>query len=374
MAFYRGMANQRLKTAIRTEVSHIQLHIPEFEKSEELRNYIDSADIKLHYIKEQSGVEATSKRLIANAIINSAEKGSGIRLLGVVPEEEAGVTDIKERLQEGTYLDELKRGKPIVIGQKLSEILDVKIGSKLVTAILDINGQPSYFQFRVGGIFHTASNVFDETNAFIRYEDFLRISGMPDGSAHEIAIYIQPELSSAPLAATLKVKIPMLSVRQWNEILPELGYLTETMDLYMYIFIIIILLALGFGIVNTMLMVVLERIRELGMLMAIGMNKLRVFKMIMLETVVLSLTGGVLGIIAGIVVAEIFSRRGIDLSGLYGEGFRALGYDSVIYTAVQLNMITGVTILVILTGILSSVFPALKALKLKPAEAVRIDV
>jgi putative ABC transport system permease protein len=156
--------------------------------------------------------------------------------------------------------------------------------------------------------------------------------------------------------------------------MPELGYLTETMDLYMYIFIIVILFALGFGIVNTMLMAVLERIHELGMLMAVGMNKIIIFKMIMLETVFLSLTGGVIGIFAGLVVSQIYSTKGIDLSGLYGEGFAALGYDSVIYTVIQMKMIIGVTLLVIFTGIISSAFPALKALRLNPAEAVRTDV
>ena len=374
MAFYRGMANQRLKSAIKTEVSHIQVHNPAFMKVDELDNYMDSADYRIETIRKQTGVEAVSKRMMVNAIITSAEKGSGVKLIGIEPSNEAKVTDIKIRLTEGEYLEKIKRGRPIVIGKKLAEKLDVKPGSKVVAGILDIHGQPVYNQFRVGGIFKTASNYYDETNVFLQYEDLSSMAGLPDGVAHELAIYMGSIESSSLLAQNLKLKFPDLDISEWNQIVPELGYLTETMDLYMYIFIIIILLALGFGIVNTMLMVVLERIHELGMLMAVGMNKIRIFKMIMLETVFLSLTGGVIGIFVGLAVSQIYSIKGIDLSGLYGEGFAALGYDSVIYTVIQLKMILGVAFLVILTGIISSVFPALKALRLNPAEAVRTDV
>ena len=166
---------------------------------------------------------------------------------------------------------------------------------------------------------------------------------------------------------------PGLNVEEWFEIMPELNYLTETMDYYMYIFIIIILLALGFGIVNTMLMVVLERVKELGMLMAVGMNKRRVFGMIMLETVLLSFTGGIFGILIGTALAGYFHSRGLNLSGLYGEGLSALGYNSTVYTVLHPQMIIMTTVLVILTGVLASVYPALKALKLNPADAVRSD-
>jgi ABC-type lipoprotein release transport system permease subunit len=319
-------------------------------------------------------VLTASKRLIVNAIINSAEKGSGVKLVGIVPENESKVSDINDRLVEGEYLKEIKRGRPIVIGKKLSEKLDIKTGSKLVVGMLDIHGQPIYNQFRVGGIFKTASNVYDESTVFINYEDLIMMSGVPEGSAHEIAVYMGTTENSAPVAQVLKSEFPDMNISEWHQIMPELGYLTETMDFYMYIFIIVILFALAFGIVNTMLMVILERIHELGMLMAVGMNKIRIFKMIMLETVFLSLTGGLLGILAGIFVSYIYSIKGIDLSGLYGDAFAALGYDSVIYTVIQMKMIIGVTFLVILTGIISSVFPALKALRLNPAEAVRTDV
>ena len=120
-------------------------------------------------------------------------------------------------------------------------------------------------------------------------------------------------------------------------------------------------------------MVVLERVKELGMLMAVGMNKRRVFSMIMLETVFLSLTGGLIGLALGTGFSEFFKNRGMDLSGLYKEGLEAMGYDAIVYPEILPEMILIVTILVILTGIIASVYPALKALKLNPAEAIRTE-
>ncbi len=373
MAFMRGMAYQRLDSAIKTEISHIQIHTPEFSDVNDIENYFTNSEEITERINKEPSVVAVSKRIILNSIVSSAEKGSGIRLIGIEPDKESSVTNIKKKLVEGNYLEPLKRGLPIVIGQKLAKKLGVKLGSKLVVGLLDINSQPLYYQFRVSGIFKTSSGPFDEATAFVKYSDLLSLTKMPEQSAHELAILLNNEEASTSVAAKLKLQNPDLFVQEWFEVLPELGYMTEAMDLYMYIFILIILLALGFGIVNTMLMVVLERVKELGMLMAVGMNKIRVFSMIMLETVFLSLTGGIIGVALGAGFSRFFEKRGIDLSGLYKEGLESMGWEAIVYTEIHLEMIITVTVLVILTGIIASVYPAFKALRLNPAEAIKTD-
>jgi ABC-type antimicrobial peptide transport system permease subunit len=154
--------------------------------------------------------------------------------------------------------------------------------------------------------------------------------------------------------------------------MPDVAMIKESMNLMMYITILVILLALGFSIVNTMLMSVLERVKELGMLMSIGMNRLRVFMMIVLETIYLLLVGGVLGMILGVLISNYFGRVGIDLS-LWGEGFEAYGYDTVIYPIIDFENVIVITLLIIATGIVAALYPAYKALKLNPSEALRMD-
>jgi ABC-type lipoprotein release transport system permease subunit len=373
MAFMRGIADQRLRSAIMTEISHIQIHTPEFTNVNDIQNYFKNSTEIVESTESLEGVKSAAPRIIVNAIVNSAEKGGGVKLVGVKPEKEKAVSNLEENIISGNYLDPLKRSKPILIGKELAEKLGVENGSKIVAGIVNSEGTPMYYQFRIGGIFDVVSSPFEESTAFVRYSDLIDITGLPSESAHEIAVLLDDRSLSGQVSTKMEEMLPNLKVQQWNEIMPELNYLTESMNLYMYIFILIILLALGFGIVNTMLMVVLERVKELGMLMAVGMNKVRIFSMILLETVFLCLTGGILGVIIGSAVSMYFGSEGLDLSGLYGEGFKSMGYDSVIFTTVNIDMIVITVGLVFITGVLSSVYPAIKALRLNPSDAIRTD-
>ena len=132
----------------------------------------------------------------------------------------------------------------------------------------------------------------------------------------------------------------------------------------------IILAALAFGIVNTMLMAVLERTRELGMLAAIGMNRRKIFSMIMLESVFLSLVGGITGMGVASAVIAATAKNGINLAS-YAKGLESMGYSAQIFPVIDTKFLIITTLLIVLTGILSSVYPARKALKMNPVDAIR---
>jgi putative ABC transport system permease protein len=136
------------------------------------------------------------------------------------------------------------------------------------------------------------------------------------------------------------------------------------------IFMALILAALAFGIVNTMLMAVLERTRELGMLAAIGMNRRKMFSMIMLESIFLSFVGGIAGMGIGEAVIALTARKGINLVK-YSEGMEAFGYSAHLFPSIDTQFFITTAVLIILTGILASVYPARKAMKLNPVEALR---
>jgi ABC-type lipoprotein release transport system permease subunit len=209
-------------------------------------------------------------------------------------------------------------------------------------------------------------------NVFVKSDDLNPVLGIEPSQTNEIALLTASNEDAMPVAASLKSSFDKLSVEDWRELRPSLVVISAMTDQFGFWLIVIILFALIFGIINTMLMVILERKHELGMLMAIGMNKKRVFKMILLETTMLSLSGGVVGLFISITLMGIFGNTGINFAS-WSKGLEAMGYSAFVYPFVSARFYVIITILVIITAIIASLWPTRKALKLNPAEAVRSD-
>lgn len=371
-AFFKGMMDQRVEKVIKTELSNIQVHNPDFRKAAEFSNYIPDAVQLSEKIAHISNISGVSARILVQSMVSSAETATGVSIFGVEPEKEKMVTNIYQKIIEGTYLEGDSKN-PVVIGKKLAEKLNVKLRSKIILTAQDLDNNIVSGAFRVIGIYSTNNNIYDEGRIFVRFSDLQKLTGFPANAGHEIAI----SLTSNELLAESQNEISQLcgnnlEVLNWQQLSPEMSYLTESMGLYMYIFIIIILLALLFGIINTMLMVVMERTKEIGMLMAIGMQRKRIFSMIVLESIMLSLVGGIFGIIVGSVVSKIGEHTPVDLS-MWSAGYEQLGYDAFVYTKLDPVLVINVAILVVITGVVAALYPAYKALKNDPADALRME-
>ncbi|MFW5886323.1 MAG: ABC transporter permease [Bacteroidota bacterium] len=371
-AFMKGMMDQRLKNAIKTEISHIQVHHQDFLETSDFNDDIDSSSLLVKEFEKIDGVKAASGRIIVQGMAAIGGANAGVKLVGINPGNEKMVTNIHDNIVEGHYFKNYKKKDPIVIGKQLAEELDIGVGSKVILTFQDSSGNITRNVFKVNGIFKTVNDMFERTNAFVKMDDLAKLTGINPNASHEIAIYLEEDQYAGMIKDKIISKVPSLDVKTWKEISPELAMIDQSMGVTMYIVIIIILIALGFGIVNTMLMVVLERIKEFGMLMAIGMNGNKIFIMILVETVLLVLTGGIVGILMGTGVSKIFEYQGIDLS-LWAKGLTAYGYDPIVYTQLDMEMVGVITLLVIITGILASLYPAIKAVKLKPVEALRTE-
>ncbi len=370
--FYKGWVNQRLEAGVETEVSHIQIHQPEFGENFELKNFIPESAKLAEDIAKENFVSGVSPRMVAQAMIASSETGTGVKILGIDPEKEKTVTNLYTKIPDGKYFEGVKRN-PILIGKKLAEKLKVKLHSKLVMTLQDSQGHLTNEAFRVCGIYSVGNGMFEEMNVFVLKTDLARFVQLDESTTHELVVHLKDHGELDSSAKTLAEKYPNLLVQNWKQMTPELGILNEYGNIYIYFFIAIILLSLGFGIVNTMLMAVMERVKEIGMLMAVGMSKFRVFWMLMLETVLLTLTGGFFGIMLGIAVTLATMKTGINLS-FYAEGLEDMGYSSHVFPVIEFEMVSVIVLLVFVTGLIASIYPARKALKYKPAEAIRIDM
>jgi ABC-type lipoprotein release transport system permease subunit len=371
VGFMRGMTEQRTDTALKTEVSHIQIHRPEYMIDQDFKNYIQDTRVVEDFLAKNNRVQGYSLRIVTNTLAKTTEAGTGVTVIGIDPETEKKVTDVYTKIIEGAYFEGVKRN-PIVIGKKLAEKLDVNKGNKIILELQDTSGMYTPMRFKVAGIFKTNNALFDEGTVFIRNQDIRTVVGLDIGSHHEIAIFLKDKELIESMDQELENHFKNLTVETWKEGNLMLGYMSDLMDQYTVFIMLFILAALFFGIVNTMLMAILERRKELGMLMAIGMNKMRIFIMIMLETILLSLSGAVLGIVVGLLSIDYLGREGLDLS-LWGEGFEAIGYDPVIYFSIDTQSVAVVIMMVVLTAVLAAVYPSYRALRLRPVEALKIE-
>lgn len=363
-----GMGDQMIATAISTNLSNIQIHQKDFRESQNVIDTIPRLATLVNRIDSIKGIAGVARRVIVTAMASSPVSAAGVELIGVIPQEERRITDIPEKITDGNYFNGMARN-PVVIGQALAKELDLKNGSKLVFTFQNDSGEITGGAFRVTGIFKTVSTNFDKSTAFVRAEDLHRLIGT-DSAWHELAILLTKKASMDSVATHLRSVAGNLQVSTWKQLAPDLAYVSESLATTLYIFMIVILTALAFGIVNTMLMVVLERRREFGMLTAVGMPRKSIFSMIVLETVILSLTGAIIGMTLTIITMAILSNTGIDLS-IISRGLNQFGIAEILYPSLPISMYPILMAMVIATAVLASIYPAIKALRLRPSEVLR---
>lgn len=367
-----GMVDQKVRSVILTETAHLQLHDPGFLKNYEAGCKIQDAGYKINVISKIKDVKAVCGRTRLTGMVASSNAAAGVQIFGVDPEREKTVSNLYTCISDssgGWFTG--KRKNQVVIGLKLAEKLKVRLRSKIVLRFVSTDSSLCEAAFSVAGIYGTSNNVFDESSVFVRKSDLDAVSGTDQG-IHEIALMLD-DIDKIPEVQPLIVKsFPETEVKNWIELRPDMGMMTSAISIEIYVILGVILFALAFGIVNTMLMIVFERTRELGMLMAVGMSKSRVFRMIMLETVFLTGIGGIAGMVLGAVTIAWLHRTGIDLSSV-SQGLGAYGIDTKIYPFITKEFYFNLTAMILSTGILSAILPARKALGLKPVEAIRIE-
>jgi len=369
-AAYMGLMNQTIEESIYTQLSHIQIHHPDFLNDRELRHYIADAENIAETLRSKNEVRAVASRSVANGMAASPHLSTGVSIRGVHPEEERQTTSFNEQLERGTYFTENGRLPSVVIGKALADDLQSELGSRIVLTFQDIEGEMISASFRVEGIFRSTASAYEKGNVFVRTDDLADLTRTEEAIT-EIAILLKDEKYLEQLTATLIQDYPELRVRSWNDLAPDLEFVLEYTELSLIWIIAVILLGVAFGVLNTILMSVLERTRELGVLLSLGMNKSRVFTMVILETVFLSLTGGAAGFAAAIVLISLLQPRGIDLTLIGGEALRDFGFSPILYPELELDFYLKVTVMIVLFAILAAIYPARTAMSLQPADAVR---
>ena len=336
-------------------------YLDENERGEILISDKTAETLKLkQYIITQNILDSIEKMSVTESVILKLESLKDVRF--------RSPKDFREALTENLTKKELNEYGLLITDMSL----DYRIRNKIQLTISDEKGTPVQGTFRVCGIYKTTNSGFDQSSVFVNQND---LAELYDGSTiltHEIAILLKNVEDVDIVKEKLKSVSAQNTVSSWKDLAPDAAMMNDYMIMYYFIFIGIVMFALAFGIINTMLMTILERTKELGMLMAIGMNRRRIFYMIMLETIFLTIVGAIAGMLAGWGLVEMLGKSGIHFS-TWGEGFEAIGFAAVVYPVITPGFFLLITIMVISTAIISSIWPARKALRLNPVEALRIE-
>jgi ABC-type lipoprotein release transport system permease subunit len=367
MAINLGVMAGMIDTAIRSGLGHIQIHGDGWDENPELEIRLKGGGSEIEKALDSiPEIDKWAPRLHAQGLVASARASVGVSIAGVDPAREPGVSVAAASVEEGTWLGEPKR---LVLGYKLAARLDAEVGTKLVISAQDLTGELTGQAYRVAGIIRASSRELDDGVVFMRLEDAQSLFGMGD-SISEIAIVtkdrervamIQQKLQSALAAGP--------EVRTWEQLEPLLVYMIETFDSMAWIMYAAVFIAMAFGIANVLLMAVFERTREIGMMRAVGMSRVRVVAMVVLESTLVTAIGLGLGVGLGLVGVWLL-QDGIDISRWAGS-LDDYGIESILKPSMRRRDLVAPVLIGAITAVLSSFWPALRAGMAKPADALR---
>jgi ABC-type lipoprotein release transport system permease subunit len=365
-SFLNSFNETYVTNAIKYELSHVQIFHQDYRSEPELKNYLPDDQEIAQWLRAQPHVANFSARILVNGMVASSKATQGIQITGIDPNAEAAVTSLDELLLEGTYFTEINRN-PILVSRKIADKLKLAVRSKVVLTFQDKHRNITAGAFRVEGIFESKSPRVNEGFVYVRDKDLSSLIQLT--RVHQMAVLLKNEKEIAKFLADAPLwnKVNLLS---YEELSPEFNLLKQQSRISKQVLTLIIMLALLFGIINTMLMAVLERTREIGMLRAIGMNKYRVFQLFMIETVFLSIVGGPIGLVLGALTNRYFGIHGMDLSR-YSAPLRELGYDAIFYPVLDQIFYPILMVVVVITAIIGALYPAYRAIQLKPVESLR---
>lgn len=367
-AFSTGMVRQMLNNQIDGHFSHIQIFDNDYYDNKVIENRIENPDKVEQTLKLYKNIEDYSKRIEIFGLATSAANSSGVNIIAVEPEKEKKVSDIYKSITSGSYLT--GKDNEIVIGNKLAEKLEVELGDKIVTVCNSVDGSVVNELFRVVGIFQSNSTEFNKTFVYVPLKNAQTMLDAGNAVTNFVIKIDDIDNASQIKESMINDLGDKYAVKDYKDMLPLLISMIKMYFQFIIVYYLIIGFAVVLGIINTTLMSVFERIQEFGVLLAIGMNRFKIFKMIITESAIIGFLGSFLGAGLGFLILLPLSSTGIDMS-IFSESLASFGVGNIIYPEVGIHTIVYSLLTIPVATVVGALYPALKAVKLQPTDAMR---
>ncbi|MCP4604800.1 MAG: ABC transporter permease [Proteobacteria bacterium] len=370
MILYSGLVKGYLEAMERNildlEIGDIQIFADDYRENPSVYTRIGNPQDMLD---ELDGLGfKSSARLLTSGLAAAGDSSAGVALRGVNPERDAEVSLVHKQVMNGKWLS---RSAPngVVLGRRLARNLGAKPEDEIVVLTQGADGSMANELYNVRGVLKSIGDATDRAVVFMLDDTFRELMIMPEG-AHQIIVRKpdQTELNTA--AAVLRNKAPNLDVKTWRELLPTLSTMLESTSGMLVIMFCIVYIAIGIVILNAMLMAVFERIREFGVLKALGMKPGRVLRLILAESAVQTSVAILVGVSLSIPCNWFLTTVGIDVSGLGDISIAGIAWNSIWRSSVDANTYIGPIVTLVSIVFIAVLYPAIKAALIRPVAAI----
>ncbi|MCW5660017.1 MAG: ABC transporter permease [Burkholderiaceae bacterium] len=368
--FVDGMNRQMVENTTRYFAGDVQVHVAGYHEDPSLDRAIADAAPLIDALRGEPAVAAASLRLEGKALASHGAMSRGVKVVGIDPRSEAPVTDLLKAIVDGAPLDAGATGG-VLIGTQLAESLGVKAGDEIVLVGQAYDGSVASGRLPVRGVFRTQIDELDGYLAVAPLATVREFLAAP-GAATAVALRLRDRNALAAVQASLAERLgPRYEVVGWPTLLPMVAVSTRYHEVMSYVVLAVFFVVVGAGVANPVLMAVLERTREFGVMLALGTSRSRLLRLVLYEALLLGAIGLVIGNAIGLALTAAFGRLGIDLSA-FGAAQRTMpGLADIVYPVVQPERSVMISALLFGIAALVALLPALKAAGLDPVAAIR---
>ena len=373
LSFQFGSYETMINTSVKISTGHLQILAENYQEKKNIRFVISDPQAIADRVAKIPEVAAYTFRGQAFSLISSKDRTYGVVVTGIIPQREAIVSRLKKLVRDGNFLSANDINQAVV-GRLLAKNLRVTIGDELTMLGQGRDGSIAATVVQVKGIFSSGIDEFDRSAIQIPLSTFQDIFSMDD-AVHEIVVIGKSLSDVSKIKSKIQTDLDGISSRRslktldWQDLMPGLRQAIE-MDLVSgLIFYGLLIIVVAFSILNTFLMAIFERTKEFGVMMAIGTSPRRLTKVLLVESMAMTLIGIIAGIILGIVVTYYFQVHGIDFSG-GSELLSQFGISGRMYPKLSLLSVSIGPFMVLFFTFFAALYPALKIRRLRPVEAM----
>jgi ABC-type lipoprotein release transport system permease subunit len=379
-----GTHEMWIESGVRMGSGHVSIQTPEFHASRKIEDRLSArarseAEAVLSEPSIARYVITASPQLAVGGLVSSPAGARPAQIVGVNPDAEAVFTILDDKLVEGRYLEPSDR-LTAYLGSGLAESLDLRLGSRLVVTAQDARGDIAGQLLRVVGIFRTGVPEVDQSLVHIPLATAGSWLGSDDDVTN-IAILVSTNTDVEPLSRALErrlagaIELGELTVLGWREAMPELDAAVKIDDFGNYLIQGILFAIIALGIVNTVLMSVLHRHREFGVLQALGLTPAQTGGLVLFEGIVLTVLSGIAGIALGLFITWFFWRDGLDFSAMWDEewSFSGVVMEPIVVPLIRWARIAQSMAFIFLIGAVASLYPAYRATRIDVTEAMKFE-